>query len=332
MTRWPTATCWRGVPTSPRHAAASIWGSSWLAPPAPAATESRVAVRASPPSTPSCGASRRRRRIRIDRKITSEGDLLNVATGGGDHRRVVRAQLERGERGAGSDARSSEFAATPPTTAICSAPTCSAAAFVLSTSARTMARWYEAARSARRRSSSSSPSSLHLVEQRSLEAREREVEPRHPRDGEVERLGVALLRKAVDRSTARVAEAEEPRPLSNASPAASSRVVPRTSNPAWSCTSRRSVWPPLARRQRNGGCTSSGDRKSEATWPWRWSTGTSGSRSAHASAFAAESPTRSAPIKPGPARDGDPLDVRQLRARLAERLADDRRDQLEVPP
>ena len=36
------------------------------------------------------------------------------------------------------------------------------------------------------------------------------------------------------------------------------------------------------------------------TWPCRWSTGTSGSRRAAASAFAEESPTSSAPISPGP--------------------------------
>ena len=36
--------------------------------------------------------------------------------------------------------------------------------------------------------------------------------------------------------------------------------------------------------------------------------------------------------QPRPARDGDALDVRQLGAGLAERLADHRRDELEVPP
>ena len=41
----------------------------------------------------------------------------------------------------GSEARSSEFAATPPTTAIRPAPVASAASSVRSTSARTIARW-----------------------------------------------------------------------------------------------------------------------------------------------------------------------------------------------
>ena len=65
-------------------------------------------------------------------------------------------------------------------------------------------------------------------------------------------------------------------------------------------TSRSSVCPPLASRQRNGGSSGSGSRYSDATCPCRWSTGASGSRRDHASAFAAETPTRSAPTSPGP--------------------------------
>ena len=92
-------------------------------------------------------------------------------------------------------------------------------------------------------------------------------------------------------------------PLSKASPAASSSVVPSTVTPshARSRTSRRSVCPPLASRQVKGGSRSSGSRKSEATWPCRWFTGTSGSPRPHASPLAAETPTSSAPISPGPA-------------------------------
>ncbi len=89
--------------------------------------------------------------------------------------------------------------------------------------------------------------------------------------------------------------------------------------------------PPLASRQRKGGWTGSGSRKSEATWPCRWSTGASGSRSAQASAFAAESPTRSAPISPGPRVTAMRSTSVSSAPRLAERLADDRRDELEVP-
>ena len=42
-------------------------------------------------------------------------------------------------------------------------------------------------------------------------------------------------------------------------------------------------------------------------------------------------PDEERPDQPGPARDRDALDVRQLGARLAERLAEDRRHELEVP-
>ena len=66
------------------------------------------------------------------------------------------------------------------------------------------------------------------------------------------------------------------------------------------------------------------------TWPCRWSTGASGSRRAAASAFAADTPTSSAPISPGPARDRDLLDVGERRARPLERVVDDRVEHLEV--
>ena len=62
-------------------------------------------------------------------------------------------------------------------------------------------------------------------------------------------------------------------------------------------------------------------------WPCRWSTATSGSRLAHAIALAAETPTRSAPIRPGPARHRDRVDRVTV-----ERGFDDRSDQLEVTP
>src|SRR5438046_1744572 len=51
------------------------------------------------------------------------------------------------------------------------------------------------------------------VEQGRLQAREREIEPGHARDREIERGGVPLAGEPVDRRAARVAEAEEPRAL-----------------------------------------------------------------------------------------------------------------------
>ena len=63
------------------------------------------------------------------------------------------------KRASGSAARSSELAATPPTTATVRSPVRSAPARSRPTSAVTIARWYDAARSARRAASSSSESS-----------------------------------------------------------------------------------------------------------------------------------------------------------------------------
>ena len=89
--------------------------------------------------------------------------------------------------------------------------------------------------------------------------------------------------------------------------------------------------PPLASRQRNGGSTGRAARKSEATWPCRWSTGTSGSPRAQASAFAADRPTRSAPISPGPCVTATRSTSSSVAPASLERLADDRRDELEMP-
>ncbi len=66
------------------------------------------------------------------------------------------------------------------------------------------------------------------IEQRGLQAGEREVEAGHARDREVVGGRVAVAGEAVELAAAGVAEAEQPRPLSNASPAASSSVVPST--------------------------------------------------------------------------------------------------------
>ena len=105
------------------------------------------------------------------------------------------------KRAPGSDARSSELAATPPTTAICSCPSRSAAARVRSTSARTIARWYDAARSALR-ASDLAAEIAHGVEQRRLDAGEREVEP-------VERARPGTRRRR-DRPPARAGRSRAP--------------------------------------------------------------------------------------------------------------------------
>ena len=107
-------------------------------PPVAAATEIAAAARPTIASRPSWES---RLGEGVERKVTRVGDRLDEPCGGGDHRRVVGAELERRLRGVGKGARSSEFAATPPTTAIRSAPVASAASRVRSTRARTIARW-----------------------------------------------------------------------------------------------------------------------------------------------------------------------------------------------
>src|SRR5262249_26302557 len=121
-------------------------------------------------------------------------------------------------------------------------------------------------------------------------------------------------------------------PLSNASPAASSSVVPSTRKPPRSRTSSTIVCPPLASRHVNGGSRSSGLRESEATCPCRWPTGCRGRRSDQAGAFPPDTPTSSAPISPWLRRHCDRADVTELDVRAAERLANDGDDELEVPP
>ena len=138
-------------------------------------------------------------------------------------------------------------------------PVCSAASRSRCVSARTIARWYDAARSARRSASSPLAEVAHGVEQRRLDAGEREVEPRHARDREAERLGIALAGQRVDLGAARdTARPSSRAPLSNASPAASSSVVPSRSNEPRSRTASSSVCPPLASRQTKGGSTGAG--------------------------------------------------------------------------
>src|SRR5439155_142894 len=51
------------------------------------------------------------------------------------------------------------------------------------------------------------------VQQRGLQAGEREVEPGDPRNGKLVRARVAVAREAVDLRAAGIAEPEEPRPL-----------------------------------------------------------------------------------------------------------------------
>ena len=118
--------------------------------------------------------------------------------------------------------------------------------------------------------------------------------------GKVVRLGVALRRQPVDRRSARIAEPEQPRALVER---LAGRVVERRAHdvePAVIPDVEEQRVPAAREQAEERRVDGSGCRNSEATWPCRWLTGASGSRRAHASAFAADSPTRSAPISPGP--------------------------------
>ena len=127
-------------------------------------------------------------------------------------------------RASASVERSSEFAATPPTTASARSPVSAAAARSRPTRARTIARWYEAARSARRCVELGRGEVAHRVQERGLEAGEREVEAGDARDRERERRRVAVPREPVDLGAAGIAEPEQPRALVECLPG---RVVER---------------------------------------------------------------------------------------------------------
>ncbi len=90
--------------------------------------------------------------------------------------------------------------------------------------------------------------------------------------------------------------------LSKASPAASSIVAPSGSTEEVTSLTRSSEeWPPDTRRARHGSGRAPCSSWSTATWAARWFTPYSGLPSAIASDFAAATPTRSAPARPGPA-------------------------------
>ena len=90
--------------------------------------------------------------------------------------------------------------------------------------------------------------------------------------------------------------------------------------------------PPLASRQRNGGSTASGWRNSEATWPCRWSTGAERQPPRPGERLRRRQADEERADQPGALRDRDPFDPVEPDPGLAERLAQDGRDELEMPP
>src|SRR3989338_1384496 len=90
-------------------------------------------------------------------------------------------------------------------------------------------------------------------------------------------------------------------PLSNASPAASSRVRPRSAESVWLFRYQSSVCPPEADKQSSGNVGSVGAWSHvELRWPNVWCTPMRGLPQDRASARAVIVPTRSEPSSPGP--------------------------------
>src|SRR5712691_12573615 len=94
---WPPDTAPRGSPTSPRQLTAGR-RDEWTRPPAETASTSATASTAIPDRIVSrdlmCGT-------RIQGKVVGVRDGVGIAPRGGDHRRVVGAERERRECGAG---------------------------------------------------------------------------------------------------------------------------------------------------------------------------------------------------------------------------------------
>ena len=128
---------------------------------------------------------------------------------------ALSVQSARGaKRASGRAARSSEFAATPPTTASRVSASRAPGSGLETADERPHDRALVGRREIR-----APRLELRLgevadgVEQRRLEAREREVEPGNAGDGKAKRLGIALAREPVDLGAAWIAEPEQPRAL-----------------------------------------------------------------------------------------------------------------------
>ena len=172
----------------------------------------------------------------------------------------------------------------------------------------------------------------HRVEQRRLEPREGQIVARNARDGERERLGVALARETVDLRPARVAEPEQPGALVErlAGGVVERRAEHVVSRPV---THRQDQRVAAAREQaREGrlervGCEiERGDVAPEMV-----------DRDERDAARPCEGlcgrePDEQRADEARALRDADAPDVAELRRRVLECRADHRRDELEVPP
>jgi hypothetical protein len=88
--------------------------------------------------------------------------------------------------------------------------------------------------------------------------------------------------------------------LSNASPAASSRVWPTRRYRPGPSIETIMVWPPDTRSTVTGHSIAGWSSKAAKRWPSRWLTPTKGTSHARASALASLTPTSNEPMRPGP--------------------------------
>ena len=90
------------------------------------------------------------------------------------------------------------------------------------------------------------------------------------------------------------------------------------------------MWPPLARRQRNGGSSGSGCEVQRGDVPVEVVDPDERQATRPRDRLRGGDADEQRADQPRPLRHGDAVDVVERRARLGERLADDRRDELEV--
>ena len=241
-----------------------------------------------------------------------------------DHRGVVgrEARAPAGAPGRGArpptpraSRRSSEFAATPPESASGGSPRPRCTVSTRSTSAVTIARWKDARRStrsggserpgraARRRRRASrtpaaSPSSGRRTRNRSSRRRRGRPEEGTGFRRRAPRCGRRPVRPD-SRGPRGARPCRRPRPARRRASARSGRCGPprpgRTRRGRRRRRARGTETRPAAPARRPA------RRNAEKRWPSRWLTPTSGMPRAKASAFPAERPTSSAPIRPGPA-------------------------------
>src|ERR687887_156502 len=315
--RWPSATRGRGPPASPTQLAADC-GAFVRAPPDAATRASR--------------ASAGRLCVRIERKILRVAETLCEACGRGDHGGVVGAELERSERGARDGGAELRVRRDPADDGD------PLGAGRLRGLERPPDERADDRALVARGEIGAAPLELlrrevaDRVEERRLQAGEGEVEAGHARDGERVRLRVALAREPVERAAARVAEPEQPRALVEG---LAGRVVDRRSDAA-----EAGALPDVekervaaAREQAEEGRlqrlrleVESGDVPVQVVY--------GGERQAtpEGDPLGSRDADEESADQSRAGRHGDELDVVEPRAGRVERVADDVRDELEVPP